>query len=320
MFFYILSFLVLLVVELAYFAIAKRFHIVDNPNDRSSHKKATLRGGGILFFLSMVYYSLTNGFAFLPFIIGLTVVAMISFIDDLHSLPGWLRMIVQAGALLVAFHSSYSLLQSWQVIVFIIFFVGVINIFNFMDGLNGMLALYALVVLGTFEYMNCCLHPFIDHKVMFLLIASVLIFGFFNIRGNARCFSGDVGSVAMGFIVIFLFLQYDKAVADDGENLSFLSFIMVYLVDGGLTIFKRFLYGKNIFQPHREHLYETLANDYHTPHLMVSALYALLQLIINTGWFLVSNRNLYTLCIALVLITAYGLSFFFLNRHHESVA
>lgn len=317
MFFYIFSILILIALELLYFVVARRCNIVDRPNERSSHKKVTLRGGGILFFLSALYYFFSHDFAFLPFVAGLSLVAVVCFIDDIYSLPGWLRMIVQVAALLVAFHSSYGMLEAWQMIIFIVFFVGVLNVFNFMDGVNGMLALYALVVLGTFEYMNLFVQPFIDHDFMLLLIAAVLIFGFFNVRTTARCFSGDVGSVAMGFIVIFLFLQYDKAVTDDGENLSFLSFIMVYLVDGGLTVFKRLLYGKNIFLPHREHLYETLANDMNRPHLAVSTLYAALQLAINIGWFLVPDRNVYTLCVALLLILAYGLFFFFINRNYE---
>lgn len=310
----LICFIVLLAAELGYFWLARRFQIVDRPNSRSSHNRVVLRGGGVIFYLAVLLYSVTHDMAFLPFLAGLTIVAIVSFIDDIRGLPGWLRMVAQVAALLVAFHSSYSSLQPWQIVVFLIFFAGVLNVYNFMDGVNGMLALYSLVVLGTFEYMNIRMQPFVSHQLMLSLIFAVLIFGFFNVRTRARCFSGDVGSVSMGLIVIFLFMCYDAAVIDDGENLSFLSFTMVFLIDGVLTVAKRFLYGKNIMQPHREHLYETLVNDRHWPHLVVSAFYALLQLVINVGWFFVPDHNLYTVCVALFLTVGYGLFFFFINR------
>ena len=44
---------VLVAVELVYFRIADRFNIIDKPNERSSHTKVVLRGGGLsLCFLS----------------------------------------------------------------------------------------------------------------------------------------------------------------------------------------------------------------------------------------------------------------------------
>ena len=42
---YGIIFVILLVLELCYFKVADHFNIIDKPNERSSHKSITLRGG-----------------------------------------------------------------------------------------------------------------------------------------------------------------------------------------------------------------------------------------------------------------------------------
>ena len=118
----------------------------------------------------------------------------------------------------------------------------------------------------------------------------------------------------MGLIVLFLLVRYVQSIPGGGYNVSRLCFIIVFLADGGLTIAKRFLSGRNILAAHREHAYETMVNDLKVPHLYVSAGYALLQLIINVGYIVVADKNLYTLIVAFLLVIAYGLFFFFGNR------
>ena len=222
-------------------------------------------------------------------------------------------MFVQIAAVVLGFYSAINTLEVWQMLLLVVLFVGVLNVYNFMDGINGMLAAYSFVVVGTFGYLNLFQTHFVNTEFVFTILAAILVFGFFNFRKNARCFSGDVGSIVMGFIVLFLLLRYDAAIPDNGENVSYLCFIIVFLADGLLTIFKRFLTGRNIFEAHREHLYETLVNNLHVPHLRVSVGYALLQLVINVGYMLFSDKNLYTLIVAFMLVMMYGLFFYYCN-------
>ena len=163
---------ILLVAELCYFKIADHFNIIDKPNERSSHSTIVLRGGGIIFSLSMIAWAvleLVQGVQvvhvvqeYLPFIIGLVLICGISFVDDIHSLPDSLRMVVQIVAVLLMFWSII-LVQDvqgvqwfkefgwyWQVLIAAIalfFCVGATNIINFMDGINGISAGYALAML-----------------------------------------------------------------------------------------------------------------------------------------------------------------------------
>ena len=317
--YYIITIIALVAFELLYFSLAKKLHIVDRPNGRSSHHRVVLLGAGVIFIFALLYYffwTLPEGVAgpYFPFLCAAVLLAVVSYADDLRPLPSWLRLLAQSAAVLIAFWVALSTLQPWQMLLVVIAFIGVLNIYNFMDGINGMLAAYSFAVVGTFLFINLFLHPFADTRLLVTLLLAILVFGFFNFRRNARCFSGDVGSIVMGFFILFLLTRYDAAIPDNGENVSFLCFIIVFLADGILTIAKRFLNGFNIFEAHREHLYETLVNDLHVPHLRVAASYALLQIVVNVGYLLVPDKNLYTFVVAFLLVLAYGLFFNYFRR------
>lgn len=312
--YYIIAFITIVALELLYFWVAGRMNIVDRPNERSSHRKPVLLGGGIIFWLAVLFWSLTHGLAYGSFVVGLSMLAIVSYVDDLRPLPSWLRMIVQAGAVVVSFWGDIHALELWQLVLFVVLFVGVLNVYNFMDGINGMLAGYSLVVAGTFLFIDIFMRRFIELDLAVTVVFSVLVFGFFNFRKKARCFSGDVGSICMGLIVLFLMVRYVQSVPGTGLNVSRICFIIVFLADGLLTVAKRFLSGRNILEAHREHAYETMVNELGIPHLYVSGGYALLQLIINVGYLLVEDKNLYTLVVALLLVLAYGLFFFYCNK------
>lgn len=312
--YYIIAFITIVALELLYFWVAGRMNIVDRPNERSSHRKPVLLGGGIIFWLAVLFWSLTHGLAYGSFVVGLSMLAIVSYVDDLRPLPSWLRMIVQAGAVVVSFWGDIHALELWQLVLFVVLFVGVLNVYNFLDGINGMLAGYSLVVAGTFLFIDIFMRRFIELDLAVTMVFSVLVFGFFNFRKKARCFSGDVGSICMGLIVLFLMVRYVQSVPGTGLNVSRICFIIVFLADGLLTVAKRFLSGRNILEAHREHAYETMVNELGIPHLYVSGGYALLQLIINVGYLLVEDKNLYTLVVALLLVLAYGLFFFYCNK------
>ena len=244
--YYIIATVAIIALELLYFFVAKKFHIVDRPNERSSHHKVVLLGAGIIFYLALLFYSLTNGIPYPNFLIGLSALAIISYIDDLRQLPSWLRLFAQLFAVLFSFWFDINALEIWQIMLLVIVFAGILNIYNFMDGINGMLAAYSLVVVGTFGYLDLFETPFIEPEFIATVVIAILVFGFFNFRTKARCFSGDVGSISMGLIILFLLVRYVKAIPSEGINVSTLCFIIVFLADGGLTIAKRFLSGRNI--------------------------------------------------------------------------
>ena len=81
---YVFIFLLLFLAELAYFKVANHFNIIDKPNQRSSHTRITLRGGGVVFYIGALLYFVLQGFQYPWFFGGLTMLSLISFADDVR--------------------------------------------------------------------------------------------------------------------------------------------------------------------------------------------------------------------------------------------
>ena len=104
---YIITILLLFVAELLYFRIADHFNIIDKPNERSSHSSVTLRGGGILFWVGVLFYFLMSGWQYPWFFAGLTLVAAISFADDVKlMIDSWGKLLDTGCFLFLPSHGS----------------------------------------------------------------------------------------------------------------------------------------------------------------------------------------------------------------------
>lgn len=296
-------FILLVVIELAYFRIADKFNIIDKPNLRSSHTSITLRGGGIIFLIGMWIYCVFFGFNYPWFMLGLTFIAGVSFIDDVHSVKNSIRLIIHFLSMLLLFY-QIGLLQPeyWYIIVIaLIVCVGVINAYNFMDGINGITGGYSLAVLTPLMIVNFN-EEFIDHNLLIVAIMSLLVFCFFNFRKKAKCFAGDVGAVGIAFIILFAL----GSVIFKTFDISYIVFLAVYGVDSVLTIVHRIMLHENLGQAHRKHAYQIMANELKIPHTVVSAVYAFLQAVISFGLiFLPVNHYIYAGTVIALLVIAY---------------
>ena len=279
----------LLILELVYFKIADHFNIIDKPNERSSHSSIVLRGGGIIFSLSMVAWAVMMGVQgqwqvvsdYLPFLCGLLLVAGVSFWDDVRSLPDSVRLVVQFTAMALMFWSMGIMHWNmwWIVLIALIVCVGATNVINFMDGINGITAGYALAVLIPLAVVN---DGFIDPSFLAVAIIGVLVFCLFNFRpkGKAKCFAGDVGSISIAFIMLF---AIGRLVVQT-QDVTYLIFLLVYGVDGCLTICHRIMLHENLGEAHRKHAYQLMANELKIGHVKVSLLYMGMQLAVSLGF------------------------------------
>ena len=288
---YLLILVLLLVAELIYFKIADKFNIIDKPNERSSHSSIVLRGGGIIFSLSMVAWAVMTAVqgewqtvvGYLPFLCGLLMVAGVSFWDDVKSLPDSVRLVVQFAAMALMFWSMGIMHWNmwWIVLIALIVCVGATNVINFMDGINGITAGYALAVLLPLGLLNKNL-AFVDSSFLVVAILGVLVFCIFNFRpkGKAKCFAGDVGSISIAFIMLFAIGRLVVMTQD----VTYLIFLLVYGVDGCLTICHRILLHENLGEAHRKHAYQLMANELKIGHVKVSLLYMAMQLVVSLGF------------------------------------
>lgn len=313
---YLIIAVLLIATELVYFKIADHFNIIDKPNERSSHTKVVVRGGGIIFALGLWIWSVFFGFEYPWLLAAVTLVALVSFVDDIHSLPDSVRLVAQFTAMglmlyqLTVYSLPFAVEWYWMLamgIAALIVCVGATNIYNFMDGINGITAGYSLAVLIPLLMLNMQ-NDFTSQSLIIVTILSVLVFSWFNFRpkNKAKCFAGDVGSISIAFILLFLI---GCKVMQSGD-ITWLVFLIVYGVDGCCTIVHRIMLHEHLGEAHRKHAYQIMANELKIGHVKVSLLYTILQLIVSLGFIFVCPDNLpchwmYLIGAGIVLAMAY---------------
>lgn len=312
---YGIIFLILLALELVYFCIADKCNIIDKPNERSSHSTIVLRGGGIIFMLGLWIWAAFFGFGYPWFLLAVTLIAGVSFVDDIRSLPDSVRLVAQFVAMGLMFY-QLGLFETFKVaegsvvsgivvpglilLLAIIVCVGASNIINFMDGINGITGGYAFASLIPIYILNREM-GFVQESLVMTVILADMVFCLFNFRpkGKAKCFAGDVGSIGIAFILLFMIGQLIIKTGD----VTYLIFLLVYGVDGCLTIVHRIMLHENLGEAHRKHAYQLMANELKIGHVKVSLLYMAMQLAVSLGFIYVCPNNV--LCHWMYLIGAF---------------
>ncbi len=309
-----------------YFRIADRFNIIDKPNERSSHSRIVLRGGGIVFLIGAWVWSAFFGFQYPWFLAAVTLAAGGSLIDDIRSLPDSVRLIAQFIAIGLMFYQLDMIHASlwWAVILALIVCVGATNIYTFMDGINGITAGYSLAVLVPLLLLNEIpgqagndVGGFVETSFIVVTILSVLVFSYFNFRpkNKAKCFAGDVGSVGIAFILLFMIGSLIMKTGD----ITWLIFLIVYGVDGCCTIVHRIMLHEHLGEAHRKHAYQLMANELGMSHVVVSLIYMGLQLAISLVMVCVVPNTvaahwIYLVVVGVVLVAAYVL---FMKKYYH---
>ncbi|MGJ1535272.1 MraY family glycosyltransferase [Sphingobacterium multivorum] len=309
---YLIIVALLFVLELLYFKVANRFNIIDKPNQRSSHSTITLRGGGIVFYFGALAYFIWSGFQFPWFFLGLTMMTIVSFLDDVFTLSNKIRLLVHfSSVLLMAYQLNVFAMPWYFLIITFIIVVGVINAYNFMDGINGITACYSLAVGGLLMLVNKQL-DFIPQELLVFTLLGVLVFTFFNFRKKAKCFAGDVGSVAIAYILLFAL----GALILKTGNLIYILFLSIYGIDAVWTILRRLTLKENIFEAHRSHLYQYMGNEAGINKLLISFLYGVSQFGIGLAVIEFSNKS-YDIQIyfSLGLLFVLSLAYLMLKRY-----
>jgi len=341
---YIVIALLLLAAELVYFRIADKCNIIDKPNERSSHKTIVLRGGGIIFTIGLwIWYLwfMVKGEWFMvneywPLLAGVTLAAGVSFIDDIHSLPDSLRLVVQFASMFLVFQEvglltvvdgGSWLIQGLIVLAALIVCVGGTNIYNFMDGINGITGGYSLAILIPLIIKNEELRMkngegFVEPSLLIVIGLSLLVFCLFNFRKKAKCFAGDVGSIGIALILTFCIARLMMVTGD----VAWIVLFLIYGVDGVLTICHRIMLHENLGQAHRKHAYQLMANELKIPHVVVSTIYMVLQLAVSLIAIYVipdtvAAHWIYLVCSAVVMAVAYVLfKMKYYHLHEEYLA
>lgn len=311
---YLLIIVLLFAAELIYFRIADKFNIIDKPNARSSHTRITLRGGGIIYWVAALLYFLiypSNTAAW--FVGGMTLMAGVSFWDDVKDLGQKVRLLFHLLAMTCTFFLAnvFGIFPWWAIAIGYIIFIGIVNAYNFMDGINGITGLYTIAVLMPMIYVNSRIQTFVDLNLLVFPLLATLVFLFFNFRERAKCFAGDVGSVGIAFWIVTLLLL----LIIETQDLIWIGFLLVYGVDTVCTILHRIYLKQNIMEPHRLHFFQILVNERSMQHRLVSIIYFLVQLVCSTliivlyptfGWWIFA-------ILATILVGVYATKFWLMR-------
>jgi Fuc2NAc and GlcNAc transferase len=317
----VLFFFISLVLGAAGAIIFARFGstlgFLDRPEERSSHRIPTSKGGGIGILAAFICLSIYHEIP-VVFWVPAMVVSIVGLYSDWREVSPRLRVITHfiAALVLIVGMSNLDPNSNWKFVLvplWAIFIVGTANFYNFMDGINGIAGINAVMALGfiaLYLYLN-------DLKLNFMFLSSSLslaCLGFlpFNMP-KARVFMGDVGSLLIGFLYAGLVVVFSH------DLLSFLclsSFIFLFYADELTTMCVRLKDKENLLRPHRRHLYQILSNEYHLTHWKVSLGYGAAQLIIGLSILWIKSAGaVAVLSLIIVYFSGFSLFSFFVRRN-----
>ena len=273
------------------------------PNKRSMHIDPHPNGGGIVFALVTTVFGIFSNF-YLP-LISLPL-SFMGLLDDKYKIKAIIRFFSQMFTVLalIFFESNifnninyeYLLINLLLIFLFLIFAVGIVNILNFMDGIDGILAgsMIPIILVIVLKYKIFILLPFLGSLIGFLFLNWY----------PSKIFMGDSGSLFIGamYIGILLLLPDLEAI------IKFLILSMPLIGDGVFCLIRRYLNGKNIFEAHKDHLYQRLLQS-GMKHSTVSLIYISSIIILGIAFLIESNL---LMGISLVSIFIYA---FYLEKY-----
>lgn len=282
-------------LSMALTGVARRFAlshgILDVPNARSSHVRATPRGGGvsIVVVVSAVLALLrARGLISVGLLVALigggALVALVGLVDDRKAVPATVRLTVHLVAAVwsVTWLGGFAGLRFGNHVVLggligdvlaVLAIVWTLNMFNFMDGIDGLAASEAILVAAGAALL---LGPSSGVVAAALILATACA-GFLAWNWPpARIFLGDVGSGYLGFVISVLAIASARA----GTALPWVWLILsgAFLADATITLARRLVQGERVYEAHRSHAYQWLARRWRS-HLRVTLAVVLLNLL-----------------------------------------
>jgi UDP-GlcNAc:undecaprenyl-phosphate/decaprenyl-phosphate GlcNAc-1-phosphate transferase len=227
---------------------------LDQPNERSLHERPVPRTGGIAV-LAGTAMALAFGATalWLPLLLALAL-AVVSFIDDLRSIPPLLRLGVHVGAAALLVW-QVAPLDIWQITLLVLALAWLTNLYNFMDGSDGLAGGMAVFGFGAYAAAAWLAGAAVLATLCLCIAAAAAAFLAFNFH-PARIFMGDVGSIPLGFLAGALGLVGWR---DGAWPLWFpLVVFAAFIVDATLTLGRRLAKGERVWRPHRDHYYQRM--------------------------------------------------------------
>jgi UDP-N-acetylmuramyl pentapeptide phosphotransferase/UDP-N-acetylglucosamine-1-phosphate transferase len=250
---------------------ARRWGLLDRPNERSSHSRVVPRAGGVAI---LVAVSTTLAFApglwwhrpaAVALLAGALVLALVGLCDDRFGLSPLVRLAFEVVAALGFVSVAGAMervplprpldvtLGPFGVAISVLWIVAVVNFYNFMDGIDGLAGLQAVVTGAGIAVAGFDVFASFLAAALAGAAAGFLVFNW----SPASIFLGDVGSGVLGYTLAALpFLSAGESRASM-VSLVALS-LWFFLADATWTLARRAARGEHVHLAHREHLYQRL--------------------------------------------------------------
>ena len=268
-------------------------NFADIPNSRSSHAIIKPNGGGFIFVLNALISSIINSNYL--FILNFPL-SIVSLFDDKFNLSRKVRLSVHVltslSLVMYIISQDYSFFLPKLLTLPILVLVGtsLINFSNFMDGIDG--------IVGGCYFIIFIMASILIDKMYLPLAGSILAFLILNWHPS-KLFMGDIGSTFLGAMFFTVLLQCQSLV----EGFAFILFSIPLMLDAFICILRRYKNGKNIFKPHRDHLYQRL-KDNNFPTDKISLIYILATTLISLSYLFF---GIYVAIISSFLVLVFGI-------------
>lgn len=251
-------FLILFILNIFFFFfykfLAKKINIVDNS--KKFKNPITPTSSGIIIYLNLLFFFfltffIENGFKnilphnYIYTFISLTILVIISLVDDHKPIDPKIRLIFQIFCVYVSLSSiplyNLQLPLKISILFTVITWVYIINITNFTDGSDGFLSINTIFVFSNIIFLNNYLElNLFSNYISLLLLPSLIVFTLFFNRPNAKLYLGDTGSIFIGFINGYLFLEISIA-----SQLNLAISLLIYpIMDCSIALFRKTMQGK----------------------------------------------------------------------------
>ncbi|HQL98155.1 MAG TPA: MraY family glycosyltransferase [Smithella sp.] len=263
-------------------ALGIKLGAMDIPEERKVHTAPIPRIGGLAVFLSVmitgIVFNLFNpvmrdlyvlNFNACMGHLGAIIVLSCGLWDDFRRLNPWIKLFFQIVAATIAFIGGatingiffngtgieFGLMSSYLITVFwFLLFINAVNLVDGLDGLAGGLIFFTCTVMTISSYIH---GEYLS--AFYFAITGGAVLGFLKYNFNpATVFLGDGGSYVLGYTVAILAIR-SSAKSNVGVLMLIpLLALGIPIFDSILSPIRRFLQGKSIFHPDKEHIHHML--------------------------------------------------------------
>lgn len=310
--------------------LARRFGLVDKPNERKRHRGSVPLIGGLCFFLGTVVGLAYAGYVdrtIATLMIPSGLIVMVGVLDDLFDLSVRLRLAVQAAAAVMVIAASGLYLDhagrlfgdapfalgALGIPLSVIAVIGLINAFNMLDGIDGLAASIAMVAIAAiFLYSGGSAGAMTGVLLLLqVLFAALVPYLCVNLGwpDGRKVFMGDAGSTLIGFLLAWSLIFMSHSSVDRLAPVDALWVVAVPVMDTLGVMYRRARRGVSVFKPDRQHLHHLLQDAGLTPRMALAVIVAMAVTLVAVGYVLRGVPDLLNLTLFLAVLASYVLLF-----------